>query len=507
MKDNGMMMQYFHWYYGNSANEPELWVKIKIEANSLANLGVTALWLPPAFKNSSFNPNGKNAHEKYCVGYSIYDLYDLGEFNQKGDTRTKYGTKDQYISAIEAAHENGINIYADIVFNHKAGADETEWVKTAKVARNDTKFVYEADLWIEAWTKFNFEGRKNKYSDFKWCYRHFSGVDFANNLKGDDAKAIFKFLGPGKDWAKMVDDENGNFDYLMYSDIDMDNPEVRTELSRWGKWFLKTTGINGFRLDAVKHIQFSFFRDWIQFLKNEYPDFFVVGEYWSADLMHLNYYIQATKGCMSLFDVPLQNNFYEASKNSDYDIRNIFNKTLVQENPLLAVTIVDNHDTQPCQSLERWVDWWFKPLAYAMILLRNQGYPCVFYPDLYGAKYTDKDRNGNMCMIDLVPVEHIKELMTARKLFAYGVQHDFFYDNHTIGWTREGDDTHTGSGLAVLISNGTDSKKWMKIGQQHAGKQMYDYLDNNKPSTKVNDDGWAEFHVNAKSVSVWVFKD
>jgi alpha-amylase len=52
--------------------------------------------------------------------------------------------------------------------------------------------------------------------------------------------------------------------------------------------------------------------------------------------------------------------------------------------------MVSNHDTQPLQSLESVVEAWFKPLAYALILLRKDGYPCVFAADYYGAEYKDK---------------------------------------------------------------------------------------------------------------------
>ena len=62
----------------------------------------------------------------------------------------------------------------------------------------------------------------------------------------------------------------------------------------------------------------------------------------------------------------------------------LFEGTLVGARPDLAVTFVDNHDTQPGQSLESWVDGWFKAAAYGLILLRAYGYPCVFYGDLYG---------------------------------------------------------------------------------------------------------------------------
>lgn len=82
--------------------------------------------------------------------------------------------------------------------------------------------------------------------------------------------------------------------------------------------------------------------------------------------------------------------FHEASRQGrDYDMSQIFTDTLVEADPFHAVTLVANHDTQPLQALEAPVEPWFKPLAYALILLRENGVPSVFYPDLYGAHYED----------------------------------------------------------------------------------------------------------------------
>ena len=55
--------------------------------------------------------------------------------------------------------------------------------------------------------------------------------------------------------------------------------------------------------------------------------------------------------------------------------------TQVRQDPALAVTFVDNHDSYRSDAVEEW----FKPLAYALILLREGGQPCLFYPDYYGA--------------------------------------------------------------------------------------------------------------------------
>ncbi len=113
MVENGLMMQYFEW---DLPNDGQLWNNLKDDAKHLKELGVTAVWLPPAYKGTSQDD----------VGYGIYDLFDLGEFDQKGTVRTKYGTKEEYIQAIKALHEQGLSVYADVVLNHKAGADAKE---------------------------------------------------------------------------------------------------------------------------------------------------------------------------------------------------------------------------------------------------------------------------------------------------------------------------------------------------------------------------------------------
>lgn len=114
------------------------------------------------------------------------------------------------------------------------------------------------------------------------------------------------------------------------------------------------------------------------------------------DLKSLLLYIDATEEKMSLFDTPLHNTFQIASTlGKDFNMTTLFNNSLLSVKPQLAVTLVENHDTQPLQALEAPINGWFKPLAYALILLREQEYPYIFYPELYGAEYTDKGFDGN----------------------------------------------------------------------------------------------------------------
>jgi alpha-amylase len=142
------MMQYFHWYTPADGN---LWKQLAENAKSLAEAGITAVWLPPAYKGAAGG---------YDVGYGVYDLFDLGEFDQKGSVRTKYGTREEYLAGIKAAQNAGMQVYADVVFNHKLGADEAEEFKATPInPQNRHEAIGELQE-IRAWTHFNFRDEK-----------------------------------------------------------------------------------------------------------------------------------------------------------------------------------------------------------------------------------------------------------------------------------------------------------------------------------------------------------
>ncbi|HJB23021.1 MAG TPA: alpha-amylase [Candidatus Jeotgalibaca pullicola] len=483
MLENGIIMQYFEW---ELSNDGQLWNQLKKDAAHLKELGVSAVWLPPAYKGTG----------QEDVGYGVYDLYDLGEFDQKGTVRTKYGTKEEYLAAIEALHELDISVYADVVLNHKAGADETERFYAAEVDPNNRQEKVSDFYEIEGWTKFTFPGRKNKYSDFKWDWEHFTGTDLN---KENDKEAIYLIKGINKGWSEdgFVDDEFGNFDYLMYADIDYGNSEVVEEIKKWAQWYIDETGVDGFRLDAIKHIDRRFIKDFVYAIReNDRPDFFVVGEYWKADYDTIQEYLEATEYAVDLFDVPLHFNFHTASVvGGEYDLRDLFNNSLIANAPVQAVTFVDNHDSQPGQALESFVASWFKPMAYAFILLRREGFPCLFYGDYYGI-------NGENPVEPMT--EMLDKLLYVRRNHAYGEQKDYFDDAHYVGWTRLGDEEHPFGLAAVIANQDVDGVKEMYVGEQYAGETFADYMGNFDKRVTIDENGCGKFLVRGNSVSVWV---
>jgi alpha-amylase len=485
---NGVMMQYFHWYLPDNGT---LWNRVRKDAKNLAEAGFNALWLPPAYK----------ATGKSDVGYGVYDLFDLGEFDQKDTVRTKYGTKEQYLDAIAALHEVKINVYADVVFNHKMGADDSETVKATPYSR-DNRLEPKGEMYeIESYSHFYFPGRNGKYSTFEWHWDNFDATDYdANNP--DDHSTIYVY--EGKQFDDYVSLENGNFDYLMGCDLDFENESVREELKHWGEWYLDTTGVDGFRLDAAKHIPAWFFPQWLNAM-NEYAgrSLFTVAEYWENDVEALNSYIENTQSKISLFDVPLHYNFHEASQQGEsYDMRTIFDSTLVQQQPTFAVTFVANHDSQALQDLESVVEPWFKPHAYALILLREAGYPCVFYPDYYGSEYEDEGSDGEQHKIVMPPHRWLLDkFLYARQNFCYGTQYDYLDHCNTIGWTRLGDEDHSNA-MAVLLSNGGEGFKSMEVGKPNT--TFVDLTKHIKEPVVTNEAGWGDFRCQGGSVSVWI---
>lgn len=479
---NGVMMQFFEW---NLPNDGVFWKQLKNEAKQLHQIGISAVWIPPAYK----------ADEQQDEGYATYDLFDIGEFNQKGTIRTKYGTKEELKEAIHELHKYGISVYLDTVLNHKTGADFTEKFMAQEVDPSDRNKALEEPRQIQGWTGYNFPGRQGKYSDFVWHWHHFSGTEIDDSIR---KMGIFRIVGENKYWSEAVDSENGNYDYLLGNDIDLKHPEVIAELNRWGIWVANELNLDGVRLDAIKHMDTNFVKQFLEAVRKERgDDYFAVGEYWKGDFDSLKNYLEALDYKIDLFDVPLHYKMYQASLEKEkFDFTQFLNNTLVTQYPESAVTFVDNHDSQQGSSLESQIEDWFKPSAYALILLAEKGYPCIFYGDYYGVNNTD---SPHKTIIEL--------LLSIRKKYAYGNQNDYFDHPNTVGFTRIGDKEHPDSGLALLISNSEDGEKLMSVGENHKGEIWHEITGCMPHKTvTIDEKGCATFYVQSSKLSVWVKK-
>ncbi len=477
MTINGVLFQFFSWFLPRDAeiqNNKSLWKFLESEAEHLGKIGINAVWIPPVYKGLG---------GKETVGYDVYDHFDLGEFSNSSDTfspgeiRTKYGDKNQLIQALQALKSNSIQVYADIVINHKfGGAEEDYFWEAIRVEQENRNYERRGDcfecgeIFVKGYTKFNFPARKDKYSSFKWNVRHFDALDTVITIRqgsnewegeGEANKYIYRLLynelgyqPPVKSFDSFVSLEKGNYDYLTGNDIDYDRYDVREEIKYWGEWLVNELDLDGFRIDAVKHISADYIREWIGHIRAKAgKSLFTVCEYIAGDTSSLHDYITRVTATgeypqtVSLLDFPLRFKFKDASyQNESYSLLNLSRGTLMAEQPSLAVTFVENHDYEFGRGLDSHVKEWFKPLAYTYILLRDKGYPCIFFADYYGSDKNAEYRNQKPGK------EYIELLLKLRKQFALGEER-YYEQNNVVGWVRMGGVPGAKGAMAALISN------------------------------------------------------
>ena len=451
---NGVMMQGFYWNVPTITPAGTWWQNLGSKATELSQAGITALWLPPAYKGSG----------ALDVGYGVYDRYDLGEFNQKGTVATRYGTLGQLQSCITALHGQGVQVYEDMVMNHLTSADAQEQFSIGGINYN----VY---------TSFTYPGRGNTYSAYKWHYYNFNGTQQAPNNGWYQWNAWdFQPYANGDAYDNLLGSE------IRYADVNQVNETIS-----WGNWMTTKLGLDGYRLDATKHMLTSFVNSWLDNMKGS-SGRFAVSEAWFRNLTDLNNYAASTGGRTSLFDVPLHYIFNDMSNgNGTWDMRGLQFAGFTEANGALSVSFVDNHDTDqsggalysPVSNL--------KMLAYAYILTREKGYPCVFYRDYY--EY------------GLGP--QIKQLIAIRKANAYGAANEYTSvdDTNVYAYSRAGDATHKGL-LELLNDDGASASKG--ITTPFANATLTDATGNNAGIVTTNASGYGVFPVGARSYAVWV---
>lgn len=444
---NGVMMQGFYWNTPSTTTAGDWWQNLGSKASELSQAGITAIWLPPAYKGGSASD----------CGYGVYDRYDLGEFNQKGTIATHYGTLSNLTNCITSLHSSNIQVYEDIVMNHLMFADYQENVNGNSV-----------------WTGYSYSGRNNTYSSYKW------NASLMNGWQGGGG-VWYQW----NSWDFSPYDNGDAYDNLMGCEIRYNNcPSAVTETINWGQWITTKMNLDGYRLDAVKHIYTPFINNWLDNVKGTK---FAVGEAWLNSVSQLNDYAAVTGGRLSLFDVPLHYTFKAMSDgNGGWDMRGLQFAGFTESNGALSVSFVDNHDTDTPGALYSPVVN-LKMLAYAYILTREKGYPCVFYRDYYEYGLGSQ----------------IKTLIGIRKANAYGTAFEYTSvdDADLYAYSRAGDATHPG--LLLMLNDGSSSRT-AAITTPFKNASLIDKTGNVAGTVTTDANGLGSFKVNARSYSVWV---
>ena len=293
-----------------------------MKAKSLRQAGFTAIWIPPALKANSGG---------YSVGYDPFDDYDLGSKNQKKTIPTRYGTRDMLQRCVGILRANGLDVYLDLVQNHRNGDDGN----------------------------FNF-----RYTD---AYGNPDGGRFPKSAND------FHPTVPQDPKVPL-----GNMEYTFGRDVahvNGVNGYAGRGMMNAGDWITRSLDAQGYRLDYVKGISSDWLLDFLNYgaMKNK----FAVVEFYDGNLDLLRPYVQNDlKNRAAAFDFPLRGLLKEmCDKGGDFDMKRLVRAGLLGVDPKRTVTFVENHDTDRDSAIVRG-----KMLAYAYILT-SEGYPSIFYRD------------------------------------------------------------------------------------------------------------------------------
>lgn len=190
------------------------------------DLGITALWFTPVLEN---NMQGGSYH-----GYATTDYY-------KVDPR--FGTNEEYCNLIANAHERGLKVIMDMIFNH-CGV-EHQWIK---------------DMPSKDW--FNYPDYKN----------HFVQTSFKLTPHVDPYASKYDFDKTCNGWF-----------VPSMPDLNQRNPHVMKYLTQNSEWWIEYADIDGIRMDTYPYADYDAMSAWQKELGEAYPNFNTVGETWCTE--------------------------------------------------------------------------------------------------------------------------------------------------------------------------------------------------------------------------------
>ena len=266
----------------------------------LSDLGVTAVWCTPVFKNQV-----RPISDKYYSyhGYSITDFYEVD---------AHFGNRTDYVEFVEEAHRHQLKVVMDVVFNHCS-------IEHPFVANPPPK----------KWINRN-EGLTN-YKTTTIFDQYASNIDKRQTVKGWFTKEM--------------------------ADLNLDNNELLTYMTQMTIWWIETASIDAIRMDTFLYSDLTAITKWLERLNTEYQGFSIIGETW----MGLPAYTARTqKECIEInpsfivMDFAFQHQLTiftdDMEKMHDSGMYDHFLNDILYSNPHQVLAFLDNHD------MPRWFD-------------------------------------------------------------------------------------------------------------------------------------------------------
>lgn len=252
---------------------------IHAELDYVRDLGVTAIWIGPVFK--------QRVRLDSYHGYGIQDFLDVDP---------RFGTREDLLALVQGAHDLGLRIILDVIANHSG--DNWGYVPpgaSAGAARNEPPY--------RAWPDFygNPHGAGSAGWNLAWRNEHQAGVDAdPADLQGRHEAVwpadlrpagMYTRAGMGNLGAGDIADphaEHKRTDFFSLKDFALDQPAALSRLVDCYKYWIALSDCDGFRIDTVKHMSLDETRDFCGAIR-EFADrlgkrnFLLVGEIAGGD--------------------------------------------------------------------------------------------------------------------------------------------------------------------------------------------------------------------------------
>ncbi|MFF3491809.1 pullulanase-type alpha-1,6-glucosidase [Streptomyces sp. NPDC002795] len=391
----------------------------------IKDLGTTAIWLAPIFKNKPVQGEGKDA----SAGYHGYWITDFTQVDPH------FGSNADLKNLISKAHGKGMKVFFDVITNHTADTVD--------------------------------------YTEKKYGYRPKGAYPYLDS-KGrpfDDASSMAKvdtdsFPYTPKNTGEMVpswlndptmyhnrgdstwEGESTTYgDFSGLDDLWTERPEVVSGMEKIYEKWVRDFGVDGFRIDTAKHVDMDFWTQWATAL-DKYAaahgreDFFMFGEVYSADTDVTSPYV--TQGRLdATLDFPFQDAARAyASQGAPADklakvFADDYKYASGKANAYEQVTFLGNHDmgrigtflkadnpkASDTELLQR------DRLANELMFL-SRGNPVVYYGDEQGFTGAGGDKDARQTMFGSKVADYLDddELGTDRTHAdaAYDTKHPLF---------------------------------------------------------------------------------
>lgn len=358
-------------------------------------LGTTAIWLTPSFKNQPVQGTGADA----SAGYHGYWITDFTQIDPH------LGTNAELEALIDEAHERGIKVYFDIITNHTADVIDYEEKQYSYVDQATSPYRDAAGNVFDPATYAGTDDfpELDPATSFPYTPLVPAGKENLKVPSWLNDPTLYHNRGNSTWTGESV--TYGDFDGL--DDLMTEHPTVVDGfVDVYQDWI--DLGIDGFRIDTVKHVDFPFWERWTtEVLDYAHAqgkdDFFMFGEVYDADAAKLSPYVRRTD-MSSTLDFAFQSAATSfASGNSAKGLAALFASDDMYTTPDTSAsalpTFLGNHDMGRVGYMLASTD---DPLARDELahelMYLTRGQPVVYYGDEQGFAGTGGDKDARQTL-------------------------------------------------------------------------------------------------------------